>query len=216
MAGTTSISAADSDTSVVDGIVLSPVSRLGAVTITHHGRVKSVILNSASGPDLAIQGAVTIGNNPNLAREIGTIVVNNAKSIVGDLSISTRSSAGTLGSVLFASRSSAPLVVNGTVTIVSHTQTTQRIIEFVNFKSMSVVGNAVFANIYKVGSASLGPVIFNGKAINAALTPVAAYNPSTGANDPDCINKCRGRGSAYASNTSCSALTVCRARWVER
>ena len=195
MSGTTSIGAADSDTSIIDNVVLSHVSRLASITVTHHGRVGAIILNSPAGPDMAIQGNVTIGNNLQsfAARAIGNIVVNNAKTIAGDIAISTHSAAGTLGSLVFSSRSTAPLVVDGTVTIVSQTQTAPRSIEFVNFKSISQVTNAVFGSMYKLGTSVFGPVIFNGKAINAALTPTGAFNPSTGANDPDCINKCRGR-----------------------
>ncbi len=214
MTGNLSIAAADSNTSIVEGIVLSHVSRLGPVTVTHHGRVGAITLNSAAGPDMAIQGAVTIGNNlmsaDFAARAIGSIVVNNAKSIAGDLVIATRaavSAAGTLGSVAFASRATAPLVVDGVVSIVSHTQETTRSVEFVNFKSAGLLTDTTFASIYKLGTV-LGPVTFNGKAINAALTPAAAYNLATLANDPDCINKCKGRGSAQAATTSCVALAV--------
>ena len=212
-AAAVTISATDSATnaSSIGSVSLPYIASLASVTVTHVGSVGSVTFNTPGSAAMSVNGPVVLGNSATVqARGIGNIVFNNIAKITGALTISTRAvpTATYLGSVRFVADSLAPLVIDGTVTVTSNVQSLPRPVEFVNLKSIQVVNSqGTFINAYSDAGATYGPVTVNGKEVH--LKPNAAYLTLSGINDPDCINKCKGRGSAYAGNSSCTTLAVC-------
>ena len=202
-----------SDLSSIGSVQINHVSRVSDFTVTHQGRIGPVTVNSADGPLLLVRGTIKLGNNllaqQAPARGIGAIVFNRLALVDKDVVIHTRANVpitDTLGGVSLLADAASPLIITGVLTYIAHSQPVTRPIEFVNLKSIQEVAGPTYASAYQMGT-MYGPVILNGKQIH--LIPGGAYNTATKAGDPDCLNHCKGRGTAFPGNASCTITVRC-------